>query len=243
MGNNSFGIADAIATIDAIERHDSPRQVLDEFAKFAVSYGFSSVAIGQLASPIPQTKSSIIQLSTWPKAWADYWVKNMLLVSDPIAKMALTQHRPFLWDEAFARFKGFSKPHRNTLSEFGFKNGFAIPVHTGDGPPGCISLGSDDLDLTATQKATIELAAIHCYVKLEKLYGASIPRTIRELSHRESEILHYVAAGKTNWEIGQILSISEYHVRDCLKNTFKKLDAVSRAHAVSTAIREKIIFL
>ena len=241
--NHAPSVVDAIAAIDAIESHDDPRRVIDEFASFAKSYGFSTVAVGQLASPAFNKAGSTIQLSTWPKDWADYWVENRLIISDPIAKMALMQNRPFQWNEAFERYKGFSKPHRDTLTEFGFSNGIAIPVHTGDEPPGCISLGSDQLDLTPAQYAAIELAAIHCYVKLEKLYGASVPKITRDLTHRESEILHFVAAGKTNWEIGQILSISEYHVRDCLKNIFKKLDAVSRAHAVSTAIREKIIFL
>lgn len=236
-------IADAVAAIETIERQDDPRRVVDEFAIFAQAFGFSTVAVGQLASPALNRDGSTIQLSTWPKEWADYWVHNRLIVSDPIAKMALMQNRPFKWNEAFERYKGFSKPHRDTLTEFGFSNGIAIPVHTGDDPPGCISLGSDQLDLTPAQHATIELAAIHCYVKLEKLYGVSVPKIIRDLTHRESEILHFVAAGKTNWEIGQILSLSEHYVHDCLKNIFKKLDAVSRAHAVSTAIREKIIFL
>jgi LuxR family quorum sensing-dependent transcriptional regulator len=237
------GIAEAVKAIDAIERQSDPRCVVNAFAAFARTYGFSTVAVGQLANPASIPESSAIRLSTWPKAWAVYWVKNRLLVSDPIARMASMQNRSFQWVEAFERFRVFSKPHRDTLFEFGFTNGLAIPVHTGDGPPGCVSLGCERLDLDPSQQAAVELAAIHCYVKLEKLLGVSMPVFVKDLTHRESEILHFVAAGKTNWEIGQILSISEYHVRDCLKAIFAKLNAVNRAHAIATAIREKIIFV
>jgi len=240
---SDYAITKAVAVIDAIEAKSDARSVLGEFAAFAQGFGFTSVAAGQLTNPASQAGAPVIRLSTWPKDWADYWVENKLLFSDPIAKMAAAHHRSFHWNDAFRRFKNFSKPHDDTLREFGFTNGLAIPVNTGDGPPGCISVGCDRLDLAPSDQALVELAAIHCYVKLEKLYGVAMPVLIRNLTHRESEILHYVAAGKTNWEIGQILSISEYHVRDCLKLVFRKLNAVSRAQAVATAIREKMIFV
>ena len=236
-------ITKAVAVIDAMEARVDARSVINIFADFASRFGFTSVAAGQLANPASSQDAAAIRLSTWPKAWADYWVENRLFYSDPIAKMAAFHHRSFQWRDAFWRFQRFSKPHDDTLKEFGFTNGLAVPVNTGDGPPGCISLGCERLDLAPSEQAMIELAAIHCYVKLEKLYGVAMPFLVRDLTQRESEILHYVAAGKTNWEIGQILSISEYHVRDCLKNVFKKLNAVSRAQAVATAIREKLIFI
>lgn len=235
-------IASVVRVIDAIEKLARPRRVLEEFAAFAQSFGFSTVAAVQLTNPALDHDSSTIRLSTWPKEWAKYWLENRLLVSDPIAKMASLQNKPFRWSEAFKRYKLFSKPHRDTLLEFGFSEGWTIPVHTGDGPPGCISLGGESVEMDPGQHASIELAAIHCYVRLEKLFGLFEPMIVKKLSHRESEILHFVAAGKTNWEIGRILSISEYQVRDCLKSVFKKLNTVSRAHAVATAIRQRLIY-
>lgn len=232
----------AVKAIDAIESHSHPRRVIKEFANYAGTFGFKTIAVAQLANPAIVKEGSAIRISNWPKDWVSYWLKNRLLVSDPIAKMASLQNKPFKWSEAFERYKTYSKAQISTLTEFGLAEGLTIPVHTGDGPPGCVSLGGDHLDLDPSQRASIELAAIHCYVQLEKLYGLSKPIIVRNLTHRESEILHFVAAGKTNWEIGQILSISQYHVRDCLKSIFRKLNTVSRAHTVATAIREKIIY-
>ncbi|WP_053076740.1 XrtB/PEP-CTERM-associated transcriptional regulator EpsA [Caenimonas sp. SL110] len=54
------------------------------------------------------------------------------------------------------------------------------------------------------------------------------------LSGRERQIMGWVAMGKTNPEIGSILSISEFTVKNHLKNIFCKLDVSNRAQAVST---------
>lgn len=53
------------------------------------------------------------------------------------------------------------------------------------------------------------------------------------LSEREAEVMHWVAAGKTNPEIGLILDISVFTIKNHLQRVFKKLDALNRAQAVS----------
>lgn len=53
------------------------------------------------------------------------------------------------------------------------------------------------------------------------------------LSEREHEILHWVKTGKTNFEIGMILSISPNTVKNHLKRIFQKLDVSCRAQAVA----------
>ena len=52
------------------------------------------------------------------------------------------------------------------------------------------------------------------------------------LSEREEEILQWVALGKTNPEIGSILYISSFTVKNHLNNIFKKLNVSNRAQAV-----------
>lgn len=53
------------------------------------------------------------------------------------------------------------------------------------------------------------------------------------MSDRELEIMHWVEMGKTNQEIGTILDISAFTVKNHLQRIFKKLDVYSRAQAVS----------
>lgn len=53
------------------------------------------------------------------------------------------------------------------------------------------------------------------------------------LSLRELEILDWVRAGKTNIEIGMILGISAFTVKNHLQRIFRKIDVINRAQAVA----------
>ncbi|CAG4882389.1 Transcriptional regulator EpsA [Georgfuchsia toluolica] len=54
-----------------------------------------------------------------------------------------------------------------------------------------------------------------------------------QLTERESEILRWVSNGKTNYEIGIILGISPFTVKNHLQRIFRKIDVSNRAQAVS----------
>jgi transcriptional regulator EpsA len=53
------------------------------------------------------------------------------------------------------------------------------------------------------------------------------------LSEREAEIMKWVAMGKTNGEIGSILNVSSFTVKNHMQRIFKKLDVFNRAQAVA----------
>ena len=59
----------------------------------------------------------------------------------------------------------------------------------------------------------------------------------RGLSEREIEIMDWVKKGKTNAEIGSILCISSYTVKNHLHQIFRKLDVYNRMQAVSKVER------
>lgn len=62
-----------------------------------------------------------------------------------------------------------------------------------------------------------------------------------QLSRRENDILHWIALGKTNGEIGSILGISEYTVKNHVQNILSKLFVTNRTQAVSWAIKQGIL--
>lgn len=57
------------------------------------------------------------------------------------------------------------------------------------------------------------------------------------LSERETQIMAWVAMGKTNSEIGSILSISGFTVKNHMQRIFQKLNVFNRAQAVSKVTR------
>jgi len=64
-----------------------------------------------------------------------------------------------------------------------------------------------------------------------------------ELTAREGEVLNQLAKGLANKEIADVLKITEYTVKDHLKNILGKLRVADRTEAVTAAIQRGIIHL
>lgn len=63
------------------------------------------------------------------------------------------------------------------------------------------------------------------------------------LTNRETDCLHWAAQGKTSWEIGRILGISERTVNFHIANTCDKLKVTGRQAAIATALRHGLLAL
>ena len=57
------------------------------------------------------------------------------------------------------------------------------------------------------------------------------------LTDRENQVLSWAQEGKSNWEIGKILSISERTVKFHMANICDKLEVSNRSHAIAKALR------
>jgi LuxR family quorum-sensing system transcriptional regulator SolR len=71
--------------------------------------------------------------------------------------------------------------------------------------------------------------------------GLASTGTRQSLTRKEREVLHWIVEGKTAWEVGRILSMSERTVKFHLGNIYSKLDVANRAQAVTKANRLRLI--
>jgi two-component system NarL family response regulator len=62
-----------------------------------------------------------------------------------------------------------------------------------------------------------------------------------ELSKRERQVVQYIANGRSNKEIGQILSISENTVKAHVRSILTKLDAMGRTEAIAIATKRGLV--
>jgi DNA-binding NarL/FixJ family response regulator len=67
--------------------------------------------------------------------------------------------------------------------------------------------------------------------------GKAMERVAAPLTHRETQILKYVADGNTNKQIAHVLGISEQTIKSHVSAILRKLNANDRAHAVALAMR------
>ena len=61
------------------------------------------------------------------------------------------------------------------------------------------------------------------------------------LTPREMDILQWMAEGKSDWEIGVILKVSEHFVDKIARQLRAKLNATNRTQTVATALRHNLI--
>ena len=71
----------------------------------------------------------------------------------------------------------------------------------------------------------------------ERLSGAAMLKQQLTLTERESEVLYWIANGKTNREIGEILDMSPRTVNKHLEQVFPKLGVENRTAAAGIALR------
>ena|SRR5262245_36592386 len=67
------------------------------------------------------------------------------------------------------------------------------------------------------------------------------PAAQARVTPRESEVLAWVAAGKSDWAIGRLLNISDKTVNFHVENAKRKLGVGTRVQAVIAALRAGII--
>ena len=236
---------DGAKILDAIRQINSAcsqKEVIDALSGFIAPYGFNRIFLGQLVNPANIPMDQIMFVTNWPVELVQERQKRLAILFDPIAKCALRSKRPFKWSEAyrFATKKG--QMIVDLTHDFGISDGVMFPMHSLESVTGGVSLGGELLDHSSTEITEIELVCQTAYYRLEQLLGPFPYQKVADLTPRETEIVQFVAAGKTNWEIATILGIEADTVKKCLNRVSQKLRTTNRAHTVANAIASNQIF-
>ena len=100
----------------------------------------------------------------------------------------------------------------------------------------CINYNSET-NLDTTWKI-LEIIAPFLHIAITDMYQKEKQGLSKKkkLSPRETEILWWVSKGKTNYEIGMILDISAFTVKNHISNILCKLQVTNRAQALEKAL-------
>jgi DNA-binding CsgD family transcriptional regulator len=123
--------------------------------------------------------------------------------------------------------------------EFGFTGALIAPVHLPGGQIGTVLwVATEPVDMAAIFAKHAE-AMFALAIRFLAAHSEQTKRRMRtppgQLSAREAQCVRWAAAGKTNAEIGTILSLSVSTVRFHLRNAAEKLGATTRARMIQIA--------
>lgn len=199
-------------------------------------YGVRSVAF--LGTGIAACPAEPLLAVTYSSDWVEHYKHQRYAEIDPVIQEGFRRLLPFDWTD-FGSFEGNVRTLFGEAAEFGLgRYGLTIPVRGPGGDRSLFTITSDVSDrewrhLKAQSLRDFQVLAFHLHEKARQLEGGMAPP--QSLSPRELECLHWIAEGKTAWECGMILGLSEHTVRCYLESARHKLNAVSNTHAVSLA--------
>jgi LuxR family transcriptional regulator, quorum-sensing system regulator BjaR1 len=199
----------------------------------------------------PQTVSgwqSDILMNAWPDAWYRRYVGAGHYRYDPCVERSLSGPRPFSWRELDRECTLDSAGSRVMAEarEFGLKEGICVPLHVPGGASSVVTMAGEAVDDDPGAGRILHLAAMSAFWSIAGLHKPTARQVdIRrpDLTHRECEVLRWTAAGKTAWEVGHILGITETTTISHLRNARRKLGAANVVHAVVEALRLNCIHL
>lgn len=222
------------------------RSVYDIFRalKFMTSeYRFLAFAVFRLDDLEKAGIFSNSVISNWPSEFIQAYDELKLIETSPYIEHFRNNITSFVWtldDLVKARPASMQETTRNLFGDFGYLRGVYFSVSDTKGSRTAVAFAGDREELTATELSELGLAATLAYNRLIALNAADErPRNL--LSEREIEVIQWISQGKTSSEIGIILDLSEHTVNHHFTMACKKLNAVNRAHAISTAMRLGLI--
>jgi DNA-binding CsgD family transcriptional regulator len=186
----------------------------------------------------------VLQISGYPPAWLErYWREDFVAV-DPVVAHCSRSVLPVVWSELAPPTHGTRM--MNEAGEFGLRSGISVPMHGPEGELGILSLAHAGPGRPAGRaiervRPLIHGVAAHVHEAVRRVSRVAEDGDMPELSGREQECLRWASDGKTSWEIGVILGISERTVNFHLDNAATKLKAVNRQHALARAIALRTI--
>jgi LuxR family transcriptional regulator, quorum-sensing system regulator BjaR1 len=228
----------ALDFVDAVEGARTADEVTTLFANTIAEVGYNvHVMIGLPDSQTPFKKRVLV--NGWSKEWSDLYTKENLCEVDPVAKHCTRTVQPFDWSEA--PIDSERQPQAQSVmqraTDFRMAQGLCVPIHYGDGSGAAVSIAGERVDRGPGVRNAMLLMALYAHHRVLGLLKPPVVRSSPLLTEREQEVVRWVAAGKSNWDIGTILNISERTVRFHIEAASRKLSAVNRASLVSQALR------
>ena len=217
----------------------------EELVRFAQSLGFDTVAALTIVER-GVAGTEFISVDNTPKAYSDAFRDPLVSRRDPVMRHCRRQSVPIIWDQHTYTGQGLGELWEEQ-SKFGYNTGIAMALHLPEGRHFVLGVDRDQplpADSGELQRvvADLQLFAVHAQEAAARLL---LPEQLQPekpaLTPRELEALYWTMEGKTAWEVGAILGISERTAVLHVNNAMHKLGCVSKHAAVLKALRLGLI--
>jgi DNA-binding CsgD family transcriptional regulator len=225
-------VEDFITKIRQVDGMDDLSRIFTEETKALGFEHHTCISLVDLNNP----PLDAIQVFRFPEAWVEYYIREEYYKYDVVIKTVLKNTGPYLWKALDVS----DKRNRQIFAEAkeaGIRDGLTIPIALPGNYPCSINMAGDHTDVDPLSYHVVHLMAEYYLLRIVEL-SKSNRRLFDppDLTPRELECLVWMAKGKSDGEIGDILSISHRTVNGYIENIRKKMDVGTRTQAVALAI-------
>ena len=232
--------------IEATLRAKTPVEVFDSLRSAVAARGFNYAAFGAISvpqhSPLAEGLPAPAVALAYPEDWVRHYVRQGYEKIDPVLLLSPFTTKPLVWEDCEKRPE-LTEAQRRLFQEardMKLLDGVSFPLHAPLGGTYVLSVASSEDQPDYRRHIPILRAYAQQFFAV---YGDVSPPgpSGAPLSERERDCLLWSARGKSNWDIGAILHISEHTVDFHLRKAMAKLGAGNRIIAIVTAIRRGLI--
>lgn len=217
----------------------------DEVVRFTRRLGFEKVSAMTVIDH-GLGKSDFINVDNTPSEFVDTFADPDSGRRDPVMQHCKRQSVPIIWDQT-TYLSHNAGDLWEAQARFGYCTGIAMALHLPGGKHFMLGVDRDQPlpeDPGELQRvvADLQLFAVHAQdAALRLLAPAAVQADQPQLTPRELEALRWTMEGKTAWEVGAILGISERTAVLHVNNAMHKLGCVNKHQAVLKALRLGLI--
>jgi DNA-binding CsgD family transcriptional regulator len=216
-----------------------------EVVRFAHDMGFGLVSATTVLDQ-PTGPPKFVTVDNTPPKFRERFEAMDRRVRDPVMQHCKTSGRPIIWDQSTYVDAGLGE-HWEEQASFGYRSGIAMAIHL---PQGRHFFVGVDLDGALTpnsgqlSRMVADLGLFAVYAN-EAAFRVMAPTPCdspdSSLTPRELEALRWTLEGKTAWEVGKILGISERTAVFHVNNAMHKLGCTTKHQAAVRAERLGIL--
>jgi len=219
-------------------------QLRSELVRFAEELGFATVTAIAVADQ-PLTEPEFVYIDNAPDAFRSASDDQARTRRDPVMQHCRYSSVPLIWDQATYTSRGLGDVWE-TQAQYGYCNGIAVALHLPDGKHFALGVDRDQPVPSHKGELTRVVADLQLFAVLaqETALRILLPQPETEpitLTPRERESLRWTMDGKTAWEIGSILGVTERTAVYFVNNATQKLGCVNKHHAAMKALRLGLI--
>ena len=214
------------------------QDVGERFKRAIARWGMTHYAIGRLPDP---RRDIALYLTNWPSAWIERYAMNGYAAEDVLMEQARLSPRANTWRELMALYPpGTAARILEAAAEFGWHDGFMVPIHGPGAERGLVSMVGARLCFPSERDRTAAVSlATETYRHAEALFLAR--GKAPTLAPRERDALGLVARGKDDREIAEALGVTRASAHAYVERAKKRLGATTRAQAVAVAVAHQLI--